>query len=71
MLTDDVRKEIAARISHCMKEISQISLLTKAYPDIKIGGSYHIQNYVVSSFKEAGSRVQTRWQYGTQFQPTP
>lgn len=57
MLTDDVHKEIAARIYHCIKEISQISLLTKAYPDIQIGDSYHIQNYVVSSFKEAGSQV--------------
>ena len=57
MLTDDIHKEIAAKIYHCMKEISQIPLLTTAYPDIEIGDSYHIQNYVVSSFEEAGSRV--------------
>ena len=57
MLTDEVHKEIAAKIYHCIKEISQIPLLTTAYPDIEIGDSYHIQNYVVSSFEEAGSRV--------------
>jgi 2-oxo-hept-3-ene-1,7-dioate hydratase/2-keto-4-pentenoate hydratase len=57
MLTDDVHKVIAARIYHCIKEISQLPLLTTAYPDIEIGDSYHIQNYVVSSFEEAGSRV--------------
>jgi 2-oxo-hept-3-ene-1,7-dioate hydratase/2-keto-4-pentenoate hydratase len=57
MLTDDVHKEIAAKIYHCIKEISQISLLTTTYPDIEIGDSYHIQNYVVSLFKEAGSQV--------------
>jgi 2-oxo-hept-3-ene-1,7-dioate hydratase/2-keto-4-pentenoate hydratase len=57
MLTDDAHKEIAAKIYHSIKEISPMSLLTTTYPDIEIGDSYHIQNYVVSSFKEAGSRV--------------
>ena len=57
MLTDDVRKEIEAKIYHCFQERVQISLLTTTYPDIEIGDSYHIQNYVVSLFKEAGSRV--------------
>jgi len=57
MLTDDVRKEIAARIYRCFQDRVQISLLTTTYPDIEIGDSYHIQNYVVSLFKEAGSRV--------------
>ena len=57
MLTDDIRKEIAAKIYHCFQERAPMLLLTKAYPDIEIGDAYHIQNYVVSSFKQAGSRV--------------
>ena len=57
MLTDDIRKEIADKIYHCFLERAQISLLTTTYPDIEIEDAYHIQNYVVSSFKEAGSRV--------------
>jgi 2-oxo-hept-3-ene-1,7-dioate hydratase/2-keto-4-pentenoate hydratase len=57
MLTDDHHKEIASRIYRCIRETTQISLLTSAYPDIEIGDSYQIQNYLVSSFKETGSRV--------------
>ncbi|MCB1695622.1 MAG: fumarylacetoacetate hydrolase family protein [Halioglobus sp.] len=57
MLTDEIHKEIAAKIYHCINEITPMSLLTTAYPDIEIGDSYRIQNYVVASFKEAGSRV--------------
>jgi 2-oxo-hept-3-ene-1,7-dioate hydratase/2-keto-4-pentenoate hydratase len=57
MLTDDAHREIAAKIYHCIKEKTQMSLLTTAYPDIEIGDSYQIQNHLVSSFKETGSRV--------------
>jgi 2-oxo-hept-3-ene-1,7-dioate hydratase/2-keto-4-pentenoate hydratase len=57
MLTDDDHKEIAAKIYHCIKERAQMSLLTKAYPDIEIDDSYKIQNHLVSSFKETGSLV--------------
>ena len=57
MLTDNVRKEIAAKIYHCMKETTPLPLLTSAYPDIEMIDSYHIQNYLVSTFKETGSRV--------------
>lgn len=57
MLTDDVREKIAAKIYHGIKETTPISLLTQAYPDIEIDDAYHIQNAVVSLFKDAGGRV--------------
>jgi len=57
MLTDKTRKEIAAKIFQCIQERTQTSLLTSAYPDIEIVDAYHIQDYVISSFKQAGTRV--------------
>jgi 2-keto-4-pentenoate hydratase len=57
MLSDEVRREIAADISRCFREKSQIPLLTARYPDIEVEDAYRIQEHVVGEFRSEGRRV--------------
>tara|TARA_R110002110_G_scaffold14698_1_gene67665 strand:- start:93629 stop:94420 length:792 start_codon:yes stop_codon:yes gene_type:complete len=57
MLSDAIRKDIANEIYRCFEQKQQIPLLNPRYPDIEMEDAYHIQEYVVSSFKAAGRRV--------------
>ncbi len=57
MLTEEVQKEIAAKIYRCFKTNTQIPLLNTAYPDIEMEDSYRIQEHVVSSFLAEGRKI--------------
>lgn len=57
MLSDTIRKEIAADIYRCFENKSQIPLLNSRFPDMELEDSYRIQEHVVESFKSAGHRV--------------
>ena len=57
MLSEDLHKEIAAKIYKCFQTGDQISLLTADYPEIEVTDSYRIQEHVISSFLAAGRKV--------------
>ncbi len=57
MLPADTRQEIAAEIIRCIKETSQIPLLTASYPDMDVEDSYRIQESVIKAFIDEGRTI--------------
>jgi 2-keto-4-pentenoate hydratase len=57
MLSDEVRREIAANIFQCFEDHSQIPLLNTSYPELEVEDSYRIQEHVVASFLAEGRTI--------------
>jgi len=57
MLSEETRKEIAAKIYQCFHQKTQIPLLNQSYPDIEMVDAYRIQEQVVAAFLEEGRKV--------------
>ena len=57
MLNHDTRTAIAQQIFDCFTETKQISLLSKAHPELEMEDAYRIQELVVDHFKAKGRKV--------------